>query len=152
MRRNYVRRKHPPPSYSLFPVLLLFPLYNIDTRMANAGKKKQTKHPSPPTPPHTVIDRNTQNPGYNIKNELIGGKHRYKKRLGGSNHNILSTNEYLKKLHRYDIILFHQAQPQPNNLEIKKPQLENPNTPLRCKNIPNPPPNTQSNPTNRPTN
>ena len=38
-----------------------------------------------------------------------------------------------QKLHRYDIILFHQAQPQPNNLEIEEPQLENPNTPLHYK-------------------
>jgi len=60
-------------------------------------------------------------------------KKKKKKRLEGSNQNIPSTNEHLKKLHRYDIILFHQAQPQPNNLEIEEPQLENPNTPLHYK-------------------
>ena len=57
-----------------------------------------------------------------------------KKRLGGSNQIILSTNEYLK-LHRYEIILFHQAQPRPNNLDKLETPTGNPNTPLRCKYV-----------------
>ena len=58
----------------------------------------------------------------------------------------------ISKLHRYEIILFHQAQPRPNNLDKLETPIGNPNTPLRCKYVYQTPPQYPINPHNKPTN